>query len=286
MFFFVDKKDKAKFYNFFYEARYVNPENIFETIFGEHHQSFTWSHASWEGFHFRGSSFGFRRAGESRRQRVESESEDESDDDDTCEAAGVGSHAHRVTLGLPPCGPLTLDDVKTAWDSVSSCLLKLLFVSATVAKCCLPLTPLVFTWFTPCSFRASALRWHPDKHPGSSQVTNRLSSCGIEVKPTADAAFIYRFSQSQQSLCWHSYMLSIFSCRPLLRRSSSCVSTHTTHSAPSSRLLNPLPWGLHVFCSLRTLSARRSPDLERVNLARKSFHLLSGIGAPERKLGS
>uniref|UniRef100_A0A453DJH8 J domain-containing protein n=1 Tax=Aegilops tauschii subsp. strangulata TaxID=200361 RepID=A0A453DJH8_AEGTS len=24
--------------------------------------------------------------------------------------------------------------------------------------------------FTPCSFRASALRWHPDKHPGSSQA--------------------------------------------------------------------------------------------------------------------
>ncbi|KAM3299188.1 hypothetical protein ACQJBY_040592 [Aegilops geniculata] len=129
-----DKKDKAKFYNFFYETRYVNPENIFETIFGEHHQSFTWSHASWEGFHFRASSFGFRRrAGESRRQRVESESEDESDDDDACDAAGVGSHAHRVTLGLPPRGPLTLDDVKTA-------------------------------------FRASALRWHPDKHPGSSQA--------------------------------------------------------------------------------------------------------------------
>ncbi|KAE8810538.1 hypothetical protein D1007_12751 [Hordeum vulgare] len=128
-----DKKDKAKFYNFFYEAHYVNPEKVFETIFGEHHQGFTWSHASWEGFHFRDSSFGFRRAGESRRQRVESESEDESDDDDTCEAAGVGSHAHRVTLGLPPRGPLTLDDVKTA-------------------------------------FRASALRWHPDKHPGSSQA--------------------------------------------------------------------------------------------------------------------
>ncbi|VAH54816.1 unnamed protein product [Triticum turgidum subsp. durum] len=83
-----DKKDKAKFYNFFYETRYVNPE---------------------------------------------SESEDESDDDDTGETAGVGSHAHRVTLGLPPRGPLTLDDVKTA-------------------------------------FRASALRWHPDKHPGSSQA--------------------------------------------------------------------------------------------------------------------
>lgn len=126
-----NKKDKAKFYNFFYETQYVNPENIFETIFGDHH-GFTWSHISWEGFHFRDSSSGFRRTSESRRGRVASESEDESDDD-TSETAGLGSHAHRVTLGLPPCGPLTLEDVKTA-------------------------------------FRASALRWHPDKHPGSSQA--------------------------------------------------------------------------------------------------------------------
>lgn len=127
-----NKRDKAKFYNFFYETRYVNPENIFETIFSED-RGFTWSHMSWESFHFGGSSSGFRRTGESRRQRVASDSEDESDDDDMGETAGVGSHAHRVTLGLPPCGPLTLDDVKTA-------------------------------------FRESALRWHPDKHPGSSQA--------------------------------------------------------------------------------------------------------------------
>ncbi|CAM0901560.1 unnamed protein product [Alopecurus aequalis] len=127
-----NKRDKAKFYNFFYETRYVNPENIFETMFGED-RGFTWSNMSWEGFHFRDSSSGFRRAGESRRQRVASDSEDESDDEDIGETAGVGSHAHRATLGLPTCGPLTLDDVKTA-------------------------------------FRASALRWHPDKHPGSSQA--------------------------------------------------------------------------------------------------------------------
>ncbi|KAM0885078.1 hypothetical protein ACQ4PT_030575 [Festuca glaucescens] len=126
-----NKRDKAKFYNFFYETRYVNPENIFETIFGEDH-GFTWSHMSWESCHFGDSSSGFRQTCESRRQRVASDSEDESDDD-VSETTGVGSHAHRVTLGLPPCGPLTLDDVKTA-------------------------------------FRLSALRWHPDKHPGSSQA--------------------------------------------------------------------------------------------------------------------
>jgi hypothetical protein len=113
MFLFVDKKDKAKFYNFFYETRYVNPENIFETMFGEE-RGFTWSNMSWEGFHFKDSSSGFRQTGESRRQRfVASDSEDEIDDD-MGETTGIGSHAHRVTLGLPACGPLTLDDVKTA----------------------------------------------------------------------------------------------------------------------------------------------------------------------------
>ena len=91
----------------------MNPENIFETIFGED-RGFTWTNISWEGFHFRDSSSGFRRAGESRRQRVASDSEDESDDNDIGETAAVGSHAHRITLGLPPRGPLTLDDVKSA----------------------------------------------------------------------------------------------------------------------------------------------------------------------------
>jgi hypothetical protein len=91
----------------------VNPENIFETIFSED-RGFTWSHMSWESFHFGNSSSGFRRTGESRRQRVASDSEEESDDDDIGETTGIESHAHRVTLGLPPRGPLTLDDVKTA----------------------------------------------------------------------------------------------------------------------------------------------------------------------------
>ncbi|KAG2575892.1 uncharacterized protein LOC120642193 isoform X1 [Panicum virgatum] len=126
------KKDKARFCNFFHEDHYVHPDEIFEAIFGTHH-GFTWSHISWEDFHFRNRSFRFRwSGGESHRERIPSDDEDESEEDSR-ETTSVGSHAHRVILGLPPCGPLTLEDVKTA-------------------------------------FRASALRWHPDRHPGSSQA--------------------------------------------------------------------------------------------------------------------
>ncbi|CAL5029137.1 unnamed protein product [Urochloa decumbens] len=126
------KKDKARFCNFFHENHYVHPDEIFEAIFGTHH-GFTWSHISWEDFRFGDRSFRFRRSGgESQRERIPSDSEDESEEDSR-ETTSVGSHAHRVILGLPPCGPLTLEDVKTA-------------------------------------FRASALRWHPDRHPGSSQA--------------------------------------------------------------------------------------------------------------------
>ncbi|XP_015633948.1 uncharacterized protein [Oryza sativa Japonica Group] len=122
------KKDRERFYNFFREEYYVHPDKIFEDMFGENHR-FTWSHISWESFSFRDSSSRFRRTGESKRERVCSDSDDENEDETT----NIGSHAHRAILGLPACGPLTLDAVKTA-------------------------------------FRASALRWHPDKHPGSSQA--------------------------------------------------------------------------------------------------------------------
>jgi hypothetical protein len=111
----VGKKDKERFCNFFHEDRYVHPDDIFEAIFGAHH-GFTWSHISWEGFHFGDKSFKFRwSGGESRKQRIPSDSEDEeSEGNESRETTSVGSHAHRVILGLPPCGPLTLEDVKTA----------------------------------------------------------------------------------------------------------------------------------------------------------------------------
>ncbi|TVU16695.1 hypothetical protein EJB05_40270 [Eragrostis curvula] len=127
----VEKKDEARFCNFFHEDQYVHPDDLFEAIFGSH-RGFTWSHMSWEGFRFRDKSFRYRWTRESNKETCSSDSEDESEDD-TRETTSIGSHAHRTILGLPPCGPLTLDDVKSA-------------------------------------FRASALRWHPDRHPDSSQA--------------------------------------------------------------------------------------------------------------------
>ncbi|ERN12959.1 hypothetical protein AMTR_s00040p00015720 [Amborella trichopoda] len=59
------------------------------------------------------------------------EAEDSDSDEDSCV---VGSYSDRITLGLPSSGPLKIEDVKNA-------------------------------------FRASALKWHPDKHQGPSQVT-------------------------------------------------------------------------------------------------------------------
>ena len=93
----------------------MHPDDIFEAIFSAHH-GFTWSHISWEGFHFGDKSFRFRwSGGESRRQRIPSDSEDEENEgNESRETTSAGSHAHRVILGLPPCGPLTLEDVKTA----------------------------------------------------------------------------------------------------------------------------------------------------------------------------
>uniref|UniRef100_A0A804MCY1 J domain-containing protein n=1 Tax=Zea mays TaxID=4577 RepID=A0A804MCY1_MAIZE len=142
-----NKKDKERFCNFFHDDHHVHPDDIFEAVFGAHY-GFTWSQISWEGFHFRDKSFRFRWSGrESRREKIPCDSEDEESADESRETASVGSHAHRVILGLQPCGPLTLEDVKTATH---------------------------LNYLRPvdvaCSFRASALRWHPDRHPGSSQA--------------------------------------------------------------------------------------------------------------------
>jgi hypothetical protein len=73
----------------------VNPENIFEPIFGED-RGFTLSIVSWEDFHFNNSSSGFRRTSESQRQRVAaSDSKDECEDDmDETTGSLTWAHVH------------------------------------------------------------------------------------------------------------------------------------------------------------------------------------------------
>uniref|UniRef100_A0A1D1Y5S8 DnaJ subfamily A member 1 n=1 Tax=Anthurium amnicola TaxID=1678845 RepID=A0A1D1Y5S8_9ARAE len=132
-------------------------DTVFQATFGN--RCYTWSFRPWNDVHSRNRLAGFEwRDGsnwtENSRVSESSESDDDSswtktkrtwqresdfDDDDNDNDDGhdkelrtIGSYSHRLTLGLPPTGPLKLDDVKTA-------------------------------------FRVSALKWHPDKHQGPSQ---------------------------------------------------------------------------------------------------------------------
>ncbi|CAL9037711.1 unnamed protein product [Musa banksii] len=124
------KRSRQKKNSSYDEDYYDNPETIYETVFGGH-RGFTWSFESWARCHFSKSGTQFEWKDESRWEKTRSRLWSESDDEDNL--TDVGSHSHRVALGLPPTGPLKLDDVKSA-------------------------------------FRISALKWHPDKHQGPSQV--------------------------------------------------------------------------------------------------------------------
>ncbi|XP_038987719.1 uncharacterized protein LOC103699931 isoform X2 [Phoenix dactylifera] len=115
--------------SYYDEDDYGHPETIFEAVFGGH-KGFTWSYASWQNFHFNYSTSRSERSNESRWEKAWKRVWSERDVYDDLD---VGSHSDRATLGLPPTGPLKLDDVKSA-------------------------------------FHASALKWHPDKHQGPSQA--------------------------------------------------------------------------------------------------------------------
>ncbi|KAH1245796.1 hypothetical protein GmHk_06G016037 [Glycine max] len=92
---------------------------------------YTWSFNNWSGFSSEHSTSGFEwREHSNRTNKWKNESDIEhDDDDDSC----VGSCSDRTVLGLPPTGPLKIEDVKNA-------------------------------------FQLSALKWHPDKHQGPSQA--------------------------------------------------------------------------------------------------------------------
>lgn len=130
-------------------------ETTFEASFGD--KRYTWSFRSENESDSQGSTTGFKWRDDStwgkdargtygtrkqtsywtnNRRGWECESDIDDEDDDVGVGLGsssTGSCSHRIVLGLPPSGLLKLHDVKTA-------------------------------------FRASALKWHPDKHQGSSQA--------------------------------------------------------------------------------------------------------------------
>ncbi|KAL2339410.1 hypothetical protein Fmac_007350 [Flemingia macrophylla] len=106
-----------------------HPEQIFEATFGN--RCYTWSFSNWRSASSKHSTSGFEwREHSNTTNKWKNESDVEDDADDSC---CVGSRLDRTTLGLPPTGPLKIEDVKNA-------------------------------------FRLSALKWHPDRHQGPSQV--------------------------------------------------------------------------------------------------------------------
>ncbi|KAE9587330.1 hypothetical protein Lal_00004516 [Lupinus albus] len=105
-----------------------HPEQVFHATFGN--RWYTWSFNNMKGPYSEHSTSGFEwKRHSSRTNKWKSASDIESDDDSCC----VGSSSDRTILGLPPTGPLKIEDVKNA-------------------------------------FRLSALKWHPDKHQAPSQA--------------------------------------------------------------------------------------------------------------------
>ncbi|XP_048334408.2 uncharacterized protein LOC107425521 [Ziziphus jujuba] len=127
------KKTKRKFKReSFSEDFDEHPEAFFQATFGN--RWYTWSFNSSTDYYSQNSAFGFEWREHSswkhKNKTWEASSDTESDD----EPHTVGSCSDRTILGLPPAGPLKMDDVKKA-------------------------------------FRLSALKWHPDKHQGPLQAT-------------------------------------------------------------------------------------------------------------------
>ncbi|KAI8540682.1 hypothetical protein RHMOL_Rhmol08G0005000 [Rhododendron molle] len=109
----------------------ARPERMFQAKFGN--RWYTWSFKLGEESHNQTTANGFEWRDHTNwtntKYRDWRNTSDIESDDESCV---VGSSADRTILGLPPKGPLKIEDVKIA-------------------------------------FRLSALKWHPDKHQGSSQ---------------------------------------------------------------------------------------------------------------------
>ncbi|KZV36406.1 heat shock protein binding protein [Dorcoceras hygrometricum] len=105
-------------------------ENIFQSAFGGN-RSFYWSFTMDDEPRFRNWS-GYSNNYRSFGQRRH-QSDEEYDSSSECEEPAAGVTSDRLALGLSASGPLNLEDVKNA-------------------------------------YRASALKWHPDRHQGSAKV--------------------------------------------------------------------------------------------------------------------
>lgn len=125
------KNMKRKFKRESFSEDYDNdPEKIFRATFGK--KWYTWSFNSQRDSSYQDSESGFEWREQSSWRSRSKRWENSSDTESDDKSCTIGSFSDRTILGLPRTGPLKTEDVKKA-------------------------------------FHLSALKWHPDKHQGTSQ---------------------------------------------------------------------------------------------------------------------
>ncbi|KMT09226.1 hypothetical protein BVRB_6g133280 [Beta vulgaris subsp. vulgaris] len=126
-----------------------HPETIFQATFGN--RWYTWSNSQNESSRRSTPGFDWRESFHHTSDHQEEWARSNVSDSED-EAFNVGLHSDRAQLGLPKNGPLKLKDVKNA-------------------------------------FHLSALKWHPDKHPGPSQAAaeEKFKMCVTAYKSLCSA---------------------------------------------------------------------------------------------------
>ncbi|XP_057537329.1 uncharacterized protein LOC130815016 [Amaranthus tricolor] len=130
------QKSGRRGYTFCEEDDDDDVETIFRSAFGD--RFIFWSFVNQDYSHWRSSSHSTNNNSWRRRRRQQYEYEDEDDDDENFTSAdntrkSAALASERTALGLSASGPLKLEDVKNA-------------------------------------YRTCALKWHPDRHLGSSKA--------------------------------------------------------------------------------------------------------------------
>ncbi|KAL2998590.1 hypothetical protein AAZX31_09G108100 [Glycine max] len=156
------KKSKRKIRRECFFEDFDGHEQIFQATFGN--KWYTWSFNNWRSSSSEHSTSGFEwREHSNRTNKWKNESDTEHEDDDSC---CEGSSSDRTVLGLPPTGPLKIEDVKNA-------------------------------------IRLSALKWHPDKHQGPSQVDSQPTL--LETQYHLQTVFLDAMAEEKFKLCVNAY---------------------------------------------------------------------------------
>ncbi|KAK1428811.1 hypothetical protein QVD17_17651 [Tagetes erecta] len=149
------RKKGFQFYDEFEDA-----EKIFRSAFGTNDRFYFWSFVNDESSRSSSRHYNNDRASWHWRQQFEHDYEDDDDDGDDDDAddddyeperVGIDLRKDRIALGLSGSGPLSLEDVKNA-------------------------------------YRACALKWHPDRHNGSSKAAaeEKFKVCSAAYQSLCD----------------------------------------------------------------------------------------------------